>query len=90
MGQSLDRVETAPYPVDNGGNYTHMLLALALVVVGVLFFFRNVGILPAPAWDIVWPLILIILGAGVLLGGKHTGAACWTGCSCADTKKSRR
>lgn len=66
-----------------------MLIALALVVVGVLFLFRNVGILPAPAWDVVWPLILIILGAGVLLGGKHT-VACWPGCSCFDTKKTKR
>lgn len=67
-----------------------MLTALALVVIGVLFLFRNVGILPAPVWDVVWPLILIILGAGVLLGGKHTVAACWPGCSCFDAKKSKR
>lgn len=67
-----------------------MFIALALVVVGVLFLFRNVGLLPTPVWDIVWPLILIILGAGALLGGKRTAGACWPGCSCVDTKKGRR
>lgn len=68
-----------------------MLFSLALVLVGVLFLLRNTGLLPSPAWDVAWPIILIVLGVALFLESKHgvgTGL-CWPGCPCANGTPKR-
>lgn len=38
------------------------MLAYALIVLGVIFLLKNLGLLVAVNWDLVWPIALIILG----------------------------
>ncbi|MEK7653008.1 MAG: DUF5668 domain-containing protein [Patescibacteria group bacterium] len=38
------------------------MLAAALIVIGAVFLLKNLGIMPSIAWDIVWPVVLIVMG----------------------------
>lgn len=44
------------------------LFAVALIVVGVLVLLANFGIFWWLRWDVLWPLVLIGIGAAVLIG----------------------
>lgn len=41
-----------------------MMLAYVLIIIGVLFFLKNAGIV-AWSWSVIWPLLLIGLGVYV-------------------------
>lgn len=66
-----------------------VLISFALVVVGVLFLLRNVGILPPAAWDVVWPLVLIVLGIAVFLNRGDASFSPWSHSERLDRKRSR-
>ncbi len=66
-----------------------VLISFALVVVGVLFLLRNVGILPPAAWDVVWPLVLIVLGIAVFLNRGGVSLFPWSHSERLDRKRSR-
>lgn len=38
------------------------MLAYALVILGVIFLLKNLGLLVAINWDLIWPIVLIIVG----------------------------
>lgn len=38
------------------------MLGAILVIVGIVFLLKNLGIMPSIAWDIVWPIAIIVLG----------------------------
>jgi hypothetical protein len=38
------------------------MLAWALIIVGAIFLLKNLGLLMAVNWDIVWPIVLIVIG----------------------------
>jgi len=38
------------------------MLAYALVILGVIFLLKNLGLLVAINWDLIWPIVLIIIG----------------------------
>lgn len=42
-----------------------MILAYILIIVGILFFLKNTGIVML-SWSVIWPLLLI--GLGVYIG----------------------
>jgi len=46
------------------------MLGAALLIIGVLFLLRNLGIISGIAWDIIWPVILIVFGLGLMLKKK--------------------
>ncbi len=46
---------------------------VALIVFGVLLLLDNLGILPGSAWNWLWPLLLIWIGASILLRGQGRG-----------------
>jgi hypothetical protein len=54
---------------DRGPSVAALVVGVALVAIGLYFFVdRTLGIaLPRIAWGSVWPIILIVLGAIVLL-----------------------
>lgn len=62
--------------------HTLMIPALALILIGVLYLLRNTGLLPDPAWQVVWPLILIVIGGAVFFRGGRERGYCWPGCAC--------
>lgn len=59
-----------------------MVSALSLILIGVLFLLRNTGLLPDPAWQVVWPLVLIVIGGAVFFREGTEKGLCWPGCAC--------
>lgn len=39
------------------------MLAYALIIVGAIFLLKNLGLLAMINWDIIWPVVLIVVGA---------------------------
>jgi len=33
-----------------------------LIIIGAIFLFKNLGFISAGVWDILWPILLIIIG----------------------------
>jgi cell wall-active antibiotic response 4TMS protein YvqF len=67
-----------------------MFIALFLLLVGVLFLLRNTGLLPGEAWGVVWPLVLIALGAAMLFRKERAQWDCWPGCPCVTGNGKRK
>jgi hypothetical protein len=44
--------------------------ALVLILAGVLFLLINLGILPGDIWNYIFPLLLVVIGVGLLLGWR--------------------
>ncbi|MCK4352222.1 hypothetical protein KAW65_02320 [candidate division WOR-3 bacterium] len=42
---------------------------LIILIIGVIFLLRNLGIIQQPAWSVMWPTILIVIGLGTLIEG---------------------
>jgi len=40
----------------------HKIMSWALVLIGLTFLLGNIGVLTAMAVNIIWPIILIVLG----------------------------
>ncbi len=56
-----------------------MRLGLLVVLVGVLYLFRNTGIIMPVEWHILWPLIVILIGIAMVFRRRwHKG--CCGGC----------
>lgn len=49
------------------------MLGIILVVVGAVFLLSNLGIISSSAWGIIWPLILIAIGLGVMVKKSKQG-----------------
>lgn len=49
-----------------------MRLGLLAILVGVLFLLKNVGLIMADQWSLLWPIILIYVGIAVTVRGR-----CW-------------
>ena len=46
------------------------MFGAGLVIIGVIFLLKNLGIMPNIAWDIIWPIILIVIGATMIFKKK--------------------
>lgn len=44
-----------------------MTCGIILILIGVFALLESLGILPASTWDIIWPIILIILGLSIII-----------------------
>jgi len=42
------------------------MMAITLIVIGGIFLLKNLGIMPGIAWDIIWPMVLIVVGLAML------------------------
>ncbi len=42
------------------------MFAVVLIVLGAVFLLKNLGIMPGIQWEIVWPIVLIVLGISLL------------------------
>jgi hypothetical protein len=47
-----------------------MFIGILLIIVGLVFFLKNIGFISQEAWGLVWPLALIALG-GYIFYTKH-------------------
>lgn len=52
-----------------------MIIAYILIIVGVLFFLKNTGIV-VWRWSVVWPLLLIAFGVYIALAWRRAGSWC--------------
>lgn len=43
-----------------------MLIGLTLIVIGLVFFAKALGLITADTIDVLWPLLLVVLGFGML------------------------
>ncbi|MDP3986220.1 MAG: DUF5668 domain-containing protein [Candidatus Veblenbacteria bacterium] len=59
-----------------------MFWGTALVIIGLVALLKNLGLIPANTWDIVWPVLLIALGISFLARKRGSGHLPW--CSCTD------
>jgi len=65
-----------------------MLVGLTLVVIGAIFLLQNLGFLTSNAWQIIWPIIIIILGATMLMKKKGSCHLPWCRCGkCSEEDK---
>ena len=46
------------------------MIGIAFVIIGALFLMKNLGLIQGIAWDIVWPLILVVLGISLIIKKK--------------------
>ena len=57
-----------------------------LVVIGLAALLKNLGLITADIWDVIWPVLLIVLGVSFLTKrrGRHLP---WCACSDSDPKQ---
>jgi len=48
-----------------------MGIPLVLILIGILFLLKNLGIITGSIWSILWPLLVIILGLSLLARKKR-------------------
>lgn len=63
-----------------------MFIALVLIIVGVVMLLKNLGVITAEAWDIVWPVALIALGLSMVWRRKTTCHMPWCKCNDCEAK----
>lgn len=60
-----------------------MVVGLVLIVIGVVFFAQSLGFIQDETMQIIWPLLVIVLGLTLLshkvLGHDCQGKGCWCG-----------
>lgn len=60
-----------------------MMVGLALIVIGIVFFAQALGFIPGDAMGMLWPLLVVVLGLTLLshkvLGHVCGGKGCWCG-----------
>lgn len=44
-----------------------MILSLFLIIIGSAFLLKNLGYISGGTWGIIWPLLLVVFGIGILL-----------------------
>ncbi len=44
-----------------------MFISFLLIIIGVVFLLKNLGIISGNVWGIIWPLVLIAFGLYLIL-----------------------
>lgn len=44
-----------------------MLAGILIIVIGIVFLLQSLGIISQSAWTVIWPIILIIIGAYIVI-----------------------
>ena len=47
-----------------------MYVGFLLIIVGVLFLLKNLGIISGSFWDILWPIVVVFVGISMLFSRK--------------------
>jgi uncharacterized membrane protein len=58
-----------------------MIWGSVLIVIGLVALLKNLGYITTGVWEVVWPVLLIVLGVS-FIKRRHNNHAPW--CSCAD------
>ncbi len=56
-----------------GKNKTNknMFFSLLLILLGVIFLLKNLGLLAGNIWSLIWPLVLILIGVYLIVKGRR-------------------
>ena len=46
------------------------MFGAALIIVGAIFLLKNLGIIEGVAWDIVWPIVVVVVGVMMVFKRK--------------------
>lgn len=69
-----DKAEKMASDISKNPGQLRLYLSLAIIIVGFLFIFQNLGLLRPfhiTAWDLIWPSVLIFIGFKLLEGRKN-------------------
>lgn len=44
-----------------------MVFGLILIAIGLIFLLQNLNIISGKAWEVIWPVVVILLGVGFLV-----------------------
>lgn len=44
-----------------------MVFGLILIAIGFIFLLQNLNIISGKAWEVIWPVVVILLGVGFLV-----------------------
>jgi len=39
-----------------------VFVSFVLIIIGVVFLLKNLGLIDASAWSVIWPLLIVVLG----------------------------
>ncbi len=56
-----------------------MFFAYLLIILGLVFLFKNLELISGDAWGIIWPLLIIALGVS-LISKKYSRSWHWPWC----------
>ncbi len=48
-----------------------MIFGVILVAIGIIFLLQNLNIITGDAWKIIWPIVVILIGIGFVLGRRR-------------------
>ena len=54
-----------------------MFFAYFLIIIGIVFLLKNLGLLPVGAWGIIWPFLLIAWGLSMIFGRHRYWRGWW-------------
>jgi len=52
-----------------------MFFGLIVFVVGVIWLLQNLGLISGMVWSLVWPVLVIAAGVGLMMRGEETAEA---------------
>lgn len=56
---------------NNGEAPKNMYIAgIVLIVLGLVFFLQNTGFIPYDTWNNIWPILLVLIGAGLMFSRR--------------------
>lgn len=53
------------------------MFGLIILIIGILFLLKNLGLISGNLWNIFWPLLLIAIGLGLMLKKRHSPWGHW-------------
>ena len=59
--------ETQPGDSLSGRHLVRNGLGVGLIIIGMIVLLGNLGVFESVRWDIVWPVVIVVLGAAILL-----------------------
>ncbi len=50
-----------------------MFVGISIVAIGVIFLLQNLGLISINVWQIIWPILIVILGLSMMYRTEKRG-----------------
>ena len=47
------------------------MLGVLVLIIGIILLLQNLGLVAGAAWGIIWPILIILVGLGLINKRKH-------------------